>query len=73
MTNKNKSITAFFIGLSALVGYEVGLTDVADFAHDELTIIRKNLDKSCVYYLHNDTLLALCAKKNLTNQSLSDQ
>ncbi|EGJ3141397.1 hypothetical protein IGV50_004421 [Salmonella enterica subsp. enterica serovar Newport] len=68
MTNKQKSISAFFIGLSALVGYEVGLADVADFAHDELTIIRKNLDKSCYYYVHENTLLALCAKKSLINQ-----
>lgn len=68
MINKQTSVAGFLVLLSAAIGYQVGLSDVADFAHDELTIIRKNLDKSCVYEVHQDTLLALCMKKSLINQ-----
>lgn len=64
MTRKQTGLTGFLIFLSATVGYQVGLADLANFAHDELTIIRKNLDKSCYYYVHEQTLLALCPKSN---------
>ncbi|EDG3400858.1 hypothetical protein B6T80_23175 [Salmonella enterica subsp. enterica serovar Newport] len=62
MTRKQTSLAGFLVMLSALVGYQVGLSDLANFAHDEFTIIRKNLDKSCYYYVHEQTLLALCPK-----------
>ncbi|EBI8089594.1 hypothetical protein DRT62_16715 [Salmonella enterica subsp. enterica serovar Saintpaul] len=60
MTKKQTTITAFLIGLSALVGYEVGLSNVANFAHDEITIIRKNLNPLCFYEIHQSTLIAVC-------------
>lgn len=62
MEIKHKSMIGFLIALSAFVGWEVRPVDVAHFAHDELTIIEKNLDKSCVYEIHQNTLLALCPK-----------
>ncbi|EBU8272204.1 hypothetical protein DLL80_23845 [Salmonella enterica subsp. enterica serovar Newport] len=68
MTKKHYSIMGFMIALSAFVGWEVRPVDVARFAQDELTIIQKNLDKSCVYAIHENTLLALCPNKSLINQ-----
>ncbi|EBY6102327.1 hypothetical protein D4Y64_18240 [Salmonella enterica subsp. enterica serovar Nigeria] len=64
MTKKQTSIAGFLVFLSALVGYEVGLSNVADFAHDELTIIRKNLDPSCFYDIHQNQLIAVCPKNS---------
>ncbi|EGV5393328.1 hypothetical protein FER63_23435 [Salmonella enterica] len=63
MGKTQSAILGGLLFLSAVVGYEVGLADVANFAQDELTIIRKNLDKSCYYYVHDKTLLALCPKE----------
>ena len=60
MTKNQTSITAFLVSLSALVGYEVGLSNVANFAHDELTIIRKKLNPQCFYDIHQNTLIAIC-------------
>jgi len=68
MNGKQKSMIGFMLALSAFVGWEVRPVDVAHFAHDELTIIEKNLDKSCVYELHQNTLLALCPKNIVINQ-----
>ncbi|EEI7324266.1 hypothetical protein G4E03_003455 [Salmonella enterica] len=68
MTKKQGSIVGFLVFLSALVGYEVGLADVAALAHDELQIIRKNIDKSCTYAIHQETLFALCNKNIVINQ-----
>ncbi|EEC0939248.1 hypothetical protein UM48_004708 [Salmonella enterica subsp. enterica] len=62
MTKKQYSVAGVLIVLSAFVGWEVRPVDVANFAHDELTIIRKNLDKSCTYEIVKDTLIALCPK-----------
>ncbi|EBV2055755.1 hypothetical protein EWD52_23455 [Salmonella enterica subsp. enterica serovar Braenderup] len=62
MTKKQYSVAGVLIVLSGLVGWEVRPVDVANFAHDELTIIRKNLDKSCTYEIVKDTLIALCPK-----------
>lgn len=62
MTKKQTSIAGFLVFLSAIVGYEVGLSNVADFAHDELTIIRKNLNPLCFYDIHQSTLIAVCPK-----------
>ncbi|EAQ9051870.1 hypothetical protein D8V62_23830 [Salmonella enterica] len=68
MTKRQGSIVGFLAFLSALVGYEVGLSNVAEFAHDEMQVIRKNVDKSCTYAIHQDTLFALCNKNILINQ-----
>ncbi|EGJ4116065.1 hypothetical protein IHX65_004871 [Salmonella enterica] len=68
MTKKQGSIVGFLVFLSALVGYEVGLADVANFAHDEMQVIRKNLDKSCTYAIHQEMLFALCNKNIVINQ-----
>ncbi|EDI2893901.1 hypothetical protein CDG24_25240 [Salmonella enterica subsp. enterica serovar Newport] len=68
MNKKQYGITAGLIALSAFVGWEVRPVDVANFAHDELTIIRKNLDKSCTYEIVHDTLIAMCPKKSLIDQ-----
>lgn len=62
--NRRYSIGAVLVCLSGLVGYQVGLADLAGFAHDEFTIIHKNLDKSCVYDIHQNMLFALCPKQN---------
>lgn len=62
MTKKQTSIAGFLVFLSAIVGYEVGLSNVADFAHDELTIIRKNLNPLCFYDIHQNQLIAICPK-----------
>lgn len=63
MDKKHYSIAGFLIALSAFVGWEVRPVDVANFAQDELTIVRKNLDRSCVYAIHENTLIALCPIK----------
>ncbi|EBD1090391.1 hypothetical protein FA809_23115 [Salmonella enterica] len=68
MTKKQGSLVGFLVFLSALVGYQVGLAHLADFAHDAFTITRKNLNPDCRYYLHENTLLALCKNKSLINQ-----
>ncbi|END3518139.1 hypothetical protein ABFK60_001221 [Escherichia coli O13/129/135:H4] len=60
MTKSQTGIAGFLVFLSALVGYEVGLSNVANFAHDELTIIRKNLNPLCFYDIHQNTLIAVC-------------
>lgn len=60
MNKKQYSIMGFMIALSAFVGWEVRPVDVAHFAQDEITIIQKNLDKSCIYAIHQDRLLAIC-------------
>ncbi|EDD0902685.1 hypothetical protein GAV44_23325 [Salmonella enterica subsp. enterica serovar Newport] len=62
MTKKHYSLAGLLIMLSAFVGWEVRPVDVANFAHDEFTIIRKNLDKSCTYEIVHNTLIALCPK-----------
>ncbi|EIO9044378.1 hypothetical protein LRH73_004149 [Salmonella enterica] len=64
MTNKQTSLAGLLVFLSAIVGYQVGLSDLVGFAHDELTIIHKNLDKSCFYDLHEHMLIAVCPKIN---------
>lgn len=56
------------IALSAFVGWEVRPVDVANFAHDELTIIKKNLDKNCQYEVIKQTLIAICPNKSVINQ-----
>lgn len=61
--NHKYTLTGVLLFLSGLVGYQVGLSDLAGFAHDEFTIIRKNLDKSCFYDIHQNTLIAVCPKK----------
>ncbi|EHE2320727.1 hypothetical protein JNE51_004437 [Salmonella enterica] len=69
MTKKQYSIAAGLVALSAFLGWEVRPVDVANFAHDEFTIIRKNLDRDCTYELVHETLIALCPKnKTLINQ-----
>ncbi|EBS3550240.1 hypothetical protein DS608_21705 [Salmonella enterica subsp. enterica serovar Javiana] len=68
MTKKQYTVAGVLIMLSGLVGWEVRPVDLAHFAHDELTIVEKNLDKSCVYELYQNTLLALCPNKSLINQ-----
>ncbi|HGB5300379.1 TPA: hypothetical protein ACIVOM_003620 [Salmonella enterica subsp. enterica serovar Virchow] len=68
MTNKHYTIGGILIALSAFAGWEVRPVDVAHFAHDELTIVEKNLDKNCFYEIHQNTLLALCPNKNVINQ-----
>lgn len=68
MNKKQYGITAALIALSAFVGWEVRPVDVANFAHDELTIIRKNLDKSCSYEVVHNTLIAMCPKNIVINQ-----
>lgn len=65
MTKKQYSIAGLLIMLSAFVGWEVRPVDVANFAHDEMTIIRKNLDKSCTYDIHQNILFAICPKNSL--------
>lgn len=65
MTKKQYGIAGILIMLSAFVGWEVRPVDLVAFAHDELTIIQKNLDKSCSYVIHEDTLIAMCPKKPL--------
>ncbi|MCH9331850.1 hypothetical protein MMP96_23175 [Enterobacter hormaechei] len=60
MNKKHYSVAGILIALSAVVGWEVRPVDVAHFAHDELTIIEKNLDKSCLYAIHEKTLFAVC-------------
>lgn len=62
MKTKQFSIAGALVFLSAIVGYQVGLSDLVGFAHDELTIIHKNLDKSCFYDLHEHMLIAVCPK-----------
>ncbi|EDX4100271.1 hypothetical protein B9R80_002407 [Salmonella enterica] len=59
---KRYSLGAFLIALSGLVGYQIGLGDLASFAHDAFTITRKNLDKSCFYDIHQNVLFAICPK-----------
>lgn len=69
MEKKHYSLAAGLVALSAFIGWEVRPVDVARFAQDELTIIEKNLDKSCIYAIHENKLLALCPKNNnVTNQ-----
>ncbi|MCK7142577.1 hypothetical protein L8P30_09970 [Enterobacter asburiae] len=63
MNKKHYSIAGVLIAFSAFVGWEVRPVDMAHFAHDELTIVEKNLDKSCVYELYQNTLIALCPIK----------
>lgn len=60
MTKTQSGVAGFLVFLSAIVGYEVGLSNVANFAHDELTIIRKNLNPLCFYDLHQNQLIAIC-------------
>lgn len=60
MNKKHYSIAAMLIAFSAFVGWEVRPVDVANFANDEFQIIKKNLDKSCFYDIHQNTLIALC-------------
>ncbi|EBA3920928.1 hypothetical protein EE88_21605 [Salmonella enterica] len=61
--NHKLTLTGVLLFLSGVVGYQVGLSDLAGFAHDEFTIIRKNLDKSCLYDIYQNTLIAVCPKK----------
>lgn len=61
--NHKITLTGVLLFLSGVVGYQVGLSDLAGFAHDEFTIIHKNLDRSCIYDLHRETLIAVCPKK----------
>ncbi|EKE9051057.1 hypothetical protein OXE08_004524 [Salmonella enterica] len=63
MTINKNAVVYFFATISALVGYQIGLADLADFTHDEFTIIRKNLNKSCTYQLIDNTLIATCPRK----------
>lgn len=63
MTKSQSGIAGFLVFLSAIVGYQVGLSNVADFAHDELTIIRKNLNPMCFYDIHQNTLIAICPRQ----------
>lgn len=69
MTKKQYTWAGVLVMLSAFVGWEVRPVDVANFAHDEFTIIRKNLDRDCTYEIVHNTLIALCPKnKILINQ-----
>ncbi|EEO4819392.1 hypothetical protein G6K72_000827 [Salmonella enterica subsp. enterica serovar Rubislaw] len=60
MNKTQTGIAGFLVFLSAIVGYEVGLSNLANFAHDEITIIRKNLNPQCFYDIHQSTLIAIC-------------
>ncbi|EDK1967264.1 hypothetical protein K0N88_001193 [Salmonella enterica] len=60
MNKTQTGIAGFLVFLSAIVGYEVGLSNLANFAHDEITIIRKNLNPLCFYDIHQSTLIAIC-------------
>ncbi|WP_407903969.1 hypothetical protein [Escherichia coli] len=64
MTKRQTSIAGFLVLLSAFVGYEVGLNELANLAHDELTIIRKNLNPLCFYDIHQSQLIAICPRRN---------
>ncbi|EKA7615250.1 hypothetical protein OL383_004435 [Salmonella enterica] len=62
MDKKKNALIGFLAVISACVGYEFGLADLANFAHDEITVIRKNLDRTCFYQLHESTLIAVCPR-----------
>ncbi|HGJ4730404.1 TPA: hypothetical protein ACJGQJ_002564 [Salmonella enterica subsp. enterica serovar Mgulani] len=56
------TLPALLIMISAFVGWQVRPVDVANFAHDAMTITRKNLDPSCFYDIHQSQLIAICPK-----------
>lgn len=57
------TLPALLIMISAFVGWQVRPVDVANFAHDAMTITRKNLDPSCFYDIHQTQLIAICPRK----------
>ncbi len=58
------TLPALLIFLSAYIGWEVRPIHLANFAHDAMTITRKNLDPSCFYDIHQSQLIAICPKNS---------
>ncbi|EAZ1106985.1 hypothetical protein YU52_003397 [Salmonella enterica subsp. enterica serovar Java] len=57
------TLPALLIFLSAYIGWEVRPIHLANYAHDAMTITRKNLDPSCFYDIHQNQLIAICPHK----------
>lgn len=62
MTAKKITLSTVLAILSALLGYQIGLADLANFAHDSFTVIHKHLDKACFYQLHENILFTICPR-----------